>query len=258
MNAPTALPPGLPPGLPAQPITLFGGGSLFGLPDASPFAIKAEVQLKMAGLPYVKAQAMPDQGPKGQLPFIDDDGQRVGDTTFIRAHLEGTYGIDLDAGLTPEQRAQSWALERLLENQLYWCVVYGRWLIPENFAKGPAQFFDRVPEAARDGVRQAARDRVAQNVRAAGPARHTAAEVAALCDRSLSALSLLLGDRPYFMGDKASAVDATALGVLAGLLTPFFDSGVRRQALGYPNLLAYTDRLMAEFYPDFPWVPVAG
>ncbi|MDG3440220.1 glutathione S-transferase family protein [Nitrospirillum amazonense] len=243
---------------PRQPISLYTGGALFGLPDASPFCIKAEVQLKMAGVPYVKAQGMPDQGPKGQIPYIEDEGRRLGDSTFIRAHIEKTYGVDLDAGLTPQQRALSWTIERLLENQLYWTVVYSRWLIPENFAKGPAQFFNRVPEAVRETLRQQVLERVTNNVRAAGPGRHSDAEIADLCDRSLSALSLLLGDQPYFMGERATAVDATALGVLASLLTPYFDTEVRRRVLKYPNLLAYTDRLMAEFYPDFAWEPAVA
>ena len=43
--------------------------------------------------------------------------------------------------------------------------------------------------------------------------------------RSLSALSNLLGEKPYVMGNKATAVDAICFGMLAGLLTPFFNSG---------------------------------
>ena len=33
-------------------ITLYTFGPAFGLPDASPFVIKAELLLKLAGLPY--------------------------------------------------------------------------------------------------------------------------------------------------------------------------------------------------------------
>ena len=33
-------------------ITLFTYGPMFGLPDPSPFCMKAEILLKMAGLPY--------------------------------------------------------------------------------------------------------------------------------------------------------------------------------------------------------------
>ena len=80
-------------------ITLYGFGAGFGLPEISPFVTKTEVQLKMAGLAYRKERAMPPASPKGQLPFIDDDGEAVADSTFIRAHIERKYGFDFDAGL---------------------------------------------------------------------------------------------------------------------------------------------------------------
>ena len=35
-------------------ITLYGFGPAFGLPDPSPYVMKTEVQLKMAGLGYLK------------------------------------------------------------------------------------------------------------------------------------------------------------------------------------------------------------
>jgi hypothetical protein len=41
--------------------------------------------------------------------------------------------------------------------------------------------------------------------------------------------------------------------MLAFVLTPFFESELRRQAEGFRTLVAYTDRMMAEFYPEFPW-----
>src|SRR6202000_3368828 len=80
-------------------IILSGGGPNFGLPEISPYVTKTEVQLKMAGLAYRKERATPTDSPKGQVPFIDDDGERIADSTFIRAHIERKYGVDLDAGL---------------------------------------------------------------------------------------------------------------------------------------------------------------
>ena len=126
-------------------ITLYGFGPRFGLPEASPYVTKAEVQLKMAGLPYVKQVTTPDTSPKGQLPYIDDGDARVADSTFIRIHLEESYGIDLDAGLDDRQRAEAWAIERMTENHFTWSMTYARWMLPENFAKGPAHFFDGAP-----------------------------------------------------------------------------------------------------------------
>ena len=83
-------------------ITLFGFGPAFGLPDPSPFVMKTEVQLKMAGLPYRRERAAPPAAPKGKIPFIDDGGVHIGDSTSIRAHIENTYDIDLDHGLSTE------------------------------------------------------------------------------------------------------------------------------------------------------------
>ena len=56
-------------------ITLYGFGAGFGLPEISPFVTKTEVQLKMAGLAYRKERPMPPASPKGQLPYIVDDGR---------------------------------------------------------------------------------------------------------------------------------------------------------------------------------------
>ena len=90
-------------------------------------------------------------------------------------------------------------------------------------------------------------------LRAAGLARRSLDEVAALGERSLSALSLLLGDRPFLFGEKASGVDATAFAMLSGILTPFFESPPRRKAASHANLVAYTARMMKQFYPEHPW-----
>ncbi|MFT6670291.1 MAG: glutathione S-transferase [Afipia broomeae] len=234
-------------------ITLYGIGPGFGLPEISPYVTKSEVQLKMAGLKYVKQQAMPDTSPKGQLPYIDDAEERIADSTFIRLHLEAKHGFDFDAVLDERQRAEAWAIERMIENHFNWASGYTRWMIPDNFAKGPAHFFDGAPEHLRDAIREDVLGRVAENMRIAGLARHTPDEITELGARTLSALSMLLGWKPYLMGDKPCGTDATAFASLAGLMTPFFDSPLRQRALEFSNLVAYVDRMMERYYPEHPW-----
>ncbi len=228
-------------------IILYGFGPGFGLPEVSPFVTKTEVQFKMAGLAYTKERSRPDASPKGQLPFISDDGTLIADSTFIRAHLEKKYGVDFDAGLDGRQRAEAWALERMIENHLNQAMVYARWMLPENFAKGPGSLF--IPPAAHEEVL----GRVTLAMKAQGIARHTSEEAAGLGDRSLKALSVLLGDKPYLMGAHPTGVDATAFGELAGILTSFFESPLRRRAESYPNLVAYTARLMKRYFPEHTW-----
>jgi len=237
-------------------ITLYGAGEGFGLPERSPYVTKTEVQLKMAGLGYVKAMASPQEAPKGQIPFIEHDGDRIGDSTFIRLHLEDVFGLDFDEGLDAGQRAQAWMIERTAENHLCWIVAYFRWLVPENFAKGPAQFFETIPGEVRGGVMAEVLREVEQGMRANGVARHTEPEIVAVALRSLAALSQTLGDKPFLMGQRPCGADATVFGVLAALYTPFFPCQLRTAALRFTNLTVYCDRLMALFYPDFAWAPL--
>jgi glutathione S-transferase len=236
----------------STPITLFGFGPAFDLPEASPYVTKTEVHLKMAGLAYRKDGTGFPAAPKGKLPYIDDGGL-VADSTFIRRHLEAKYGVDFDEGLDAQKRAEAWAVERLLEDHLGWASAYFRWLSPENFAKGPAHFFDGLPEAAREGARAAAVQRVKDGQHAHGLGRHSVEEIVSLASRSIDAVSAILGERPYLMGERPCGADAICFGMLAAVLTPFFDSPVRRLAEERPNLVAYVGRMMAQYYPEHPW-----
>jgi glutathione S-transferase len=237
-------------------ITLYGFGPGFGLPEISPFVTKTEVHLKMAGLVYRKQKAKPTASPKGQLPFIEDDGEVIADSTFIRAHLEGKYGFDFDAPLSLQDRARAWAMERMIEHHLYWALIGARWVDPENFSRGPAHFFDAAPEHLREKLCEDAQFRVAENYLLSGLGRHAPDEDVDLAVRSLFALSVQLGDKPYLMGASPCGTDACAFGVLAGILTPFFSSQLRQRTERFENLTAYVDRLMPQYFPDFVWMPL--
>ena len=228
-------------------ITLFGFGPAFGLPDPSPFVMKTEIQLKMAGVPYRFERAAPQTAPKGKIPFIQIGAHRVGDSTFIRAHIEKHHNFDFDAGLSTHERAQAWAIERMLEDHLYFAMIQHRWMDDENWYKGPSHFFDGAPE----GVAREARERVRMIQHGHGISRHSHEEIAELADRSLTSLSIILGDKPYVMGEKPTGVDATAAAMTAAMLTPFFTGEIRRRAERHANLAAYRDRMFAQYYPDF-------
>jgi glutathione S-transferase len=234
-------------------IMLSGGGAKFGLPELSPYVTKTEVQLRMAGLAYDKRQANPAEGPKGQIPFIDDDGCRVGDSAFIRLHIEREYGVDFDQGLTPLERATAFAIELAIDRELAPAVTYFRWMVPANFEKGPAMFFSQIPAGQRDAFRKDMLERVRASFIARGVGRHTDEEIAMLARRSLDALELFIGDKPYLMGDAPCGADAFIFATLAAAMTPFFDTPVREDAISRPRLVAYVSRMIDRFYPEFEW-----
>jgi|1186.fasta_scaffold18644_3 glutathione S-transferase len=233
-------------------ITLYTFGPAFGLPDPSPFVTKAEMLLKLASLPYRTEASMAAfrKAPKGKLPYIDDNGTIVADSTFIRWHIEKKYGFDFDAGYDVRERATAWAVEKMLEDHLYWAAVFERWMIDENFNRGPRRFFDKAPTPLRPLIIGIARWKVRRNLQGQGFGRHSPEEITALGIRSLHAIADILGDRPYLLGDKPCGADATVFAFMSGVLCPVFESPLRRAAEERTNLIAYRDRLRGQYYGD--------
>ncbi len=231
-------------------ITLYTFGPAFGLPDPSPFVTKAAVLLKMASLPYRTDTGGFRKAPKGKLPYIDDDGERIADSTFIRWHIEKKYGFDFDRSLTREQRAIAWAFEKMAEDNLYWTIVDSRWNDDANFAKGPAQFFQRVPAPMRPVLIPMIRRKVRKAMHGHGIGRHARADIEALGTRSIDAIADFLGEKPYLMGAEPSGVDAIIFALTAGVLCPLFETPLRQAAERHENLRGYATRMMARYFPE--------
>ncbi len=232
-------------------ITLYTFGPYFALPDASPFVMKAEVLLKMAALPYEIDTGGFNKAPKGKLPYIADDGAIVADSTFIRLHIEKKYGFDFDAGLSPPERGVAWAFEKMCEDHLYWAGLHARWMVDANFDKGPRQFFDEAPTALRPLIIAMVRRQVRRNLWGQGMGRHTTAEMEELVAPDINALADVLADKPYLMGDRPCGADAAIFPMIAHALCPRFETAIHTCAKQRPNLVAYNDRLMRQYFPDF-------
>ena len=229
-------------------ITLNTFGPQFGLPDPSPFVTKADVLLKMSGLPYQARVGNLRDAPKGKMPFIVEAGAKIGDSTLIRVHLEKRHGIDFDAALTNEQKGQAWAIEKMLEDNLYWAIVSERWMDDENFARGPAAFFQGAPAPIRPLIRSMVRRQVRRNLHGQGLGRHARGELVGLANQATDALAAILGDKPYLLGAKKCGADATAFAFVLAILCPLFDTELRTHAEKHQNLVNYCDRMRSEFY----------
>jgi len=239
-------------------ITLYTFGPYFGLPDASPFVIKAMLLMKFAGLAYHEDRGGYRKAPKGKLPYINDDGLIVADSTFIRFHIEKKYGFDFDAGLTPEQRAVAWAAEKMCEEHLRFAMMATRWLDDANFAKGPAQFFKAVPMPLRPIMQSLVHRRVKKTLRLQGFGRHTRAEQDALAMADVNALVSLIGDKAFLMGEKPCGADAALFAFVASFLTPVFDTPIRTAAERHPNLVAYKERIARLYFSHSEAEPLAA
>ncbi len=232
-------------------IVLYTFGSAFGLPDPSPFVIKAEMLLKLAGVDYAVDTRGFGKAPKGKLPYLVDDGLTVADSTFIRLHIEKKYGFEFDSALNLEQKGLAWSIEKMLEDHLYWFVVQDRWMDDANFRKGPIKFFEVAPAVLRPMIIPIVRRKLRAALAAQGLGRHTPAERGELAQRAVAALANVLGEKRYLFGDRPCGADATFFAFVAAGLCPLFASATQVAMAAQPNLVAYRDRMLAQFYPGF-------
>jgi glutathione S-transferase len=237
-------------------ITLFGWGRMFDTCSPSPYVAKADIQMQMLGIEFDRAIADLDTVGKHKAPYVQDDGQVIEDSAFIRLHFEAKVGQDLDAGLTPVERATAQALTGMLENRLAQIMACERWLIDTNFERGPSQFFATIPEPMRSEVIAQVRGEFQRIMHGVGFARHSRDELMQIAAEDINAVAALLGDKQWLFGDRASAADAVAYGVLAGSVTRFFESKLPDLIEAHPNLTAYLERTEQTYFPEDRWPPM--
>ena len=231
-------------------IKLYQFAPAYGLPNASPFCMKVETYLRMAGLAYeCPRRASLSKAPKGKMPYIEDGDKRIADSSFIVEYLKQTYGENLDAHLSERERAVALAVQRLIEENLYWAAIYSRWVEDAGFKLTRHIFFAKMPPVLKRIVPHLARRGLRQEMHGHGMGRHSRDEIYAIGCRDIAALAHILGDQPYFMGAQPSSLDATAYAFLANLMWIPIESPLLDQAKKFPNLEAYCRRMKARYYP---------
>jgi glutathione S-transferase len=232
-------------------IQLFQFESAFGLPNASPFCMKLETYLRMTALPFEIPRASLShlqKAPKGKMPYIEDEGRMLADTGFIIDYLKTRYGDPLDGWLDATQQAVALAFQRLLEENLYWAVVYTRWVEPQGWELTKAAFFGKLPVPLKWFVPTLARRGLIKELHGHGMGRHSRAEIMAIGKRDIDALANFLADKPYFMGSRPCSLDAAAYAFLANLVWPPVASELKAHAKQYQQIEAYCNRMRSQYY----------
>jgi glutathione S-transferase len=198
-------------------LTLYSYPELFGVADNNPFGLKVYAFIKLAGLKFQHEHIFDaSKAPHGQLPYIVDDGETVGDSETIIAHLNARHRLAIDAGLTPSQRDVRHLVMRMLDD-LYWVMSYSRW---KDDAFWP-QFRDAilaqhpsVSTAAMDGARAYNFERY----RYQGIGRYAPAEAYARGLADLAVLANLVPAQGFVFGSAPTSIDAAIYGFVANIL----------------------------------------
>lgn len=230
-----------------------------GLPSNSPACAKLETWMRMAGVEYDKPPLDFARAPKGKIPFIGigdgDDEQLMGDSTLIIEHLKTTHGVDLDASLSPVQRATSLAFRRMLKENDYWAAVLINYAIPENWSiyseiLGSVLAPDQPPEV-RQQVAEDYKVAMMETTKGHGMGRHSIDEVGTIFAQDLDALATFLGDNTWMMGgEEPTTLDATVFGYFANVAYSPYEDALSQNARKHENLLALSERIQARYFPE--------
>lgn len=219
------------------------------LPNASPFCMKLETYLKMAKIPYDTIDVMnPSKAPKGKLPFIEDDGRTIADSGLIIDYLKDKYDNSLDDHLSVEQAAQAVAFTRLIEEHLYWVIVYSRWIDESGWAKTADTYFASIPRPMRNIVANSVRKNTKKQLYDQGLGRHSNEQIYGLGKDDLAAICDFLDTKEFFFGDKPSSIDATLYAFLANIIYVPIESPLKEYAMSLDNLVKYCHRMEGRFY----------
>ena len=136
-------------------ITLYSYPTLFGVADNNGYGLKVFAFMRLAGLPFVHEHIFDaSAAPRGQLPYIVDDGETVGDSETIIAHLIGKHRLTIDAALGARERDLSLLVTRLLDD-LYWVMSYSRWKDERYWPAFRAAFMHEHPSLTEEGLAKA-------------------------------------------------------------------------------------------------------
>ena len=223
-------------------LTLFSYPELFGVADNNPYGLKVFAFLKLCDSSFHHEHIFDaSKAPRGQLPYIDDGGTVVGDSDAIISYVIGRYQLDIDAGMTTEQRRVDLLVRRTLDD-LYWVMSYSRWRDPRFWPLFRDELLRTHPTLTHSGLEAAQRYNF-ERYRYQGIGRFEPDQVYARGVADLQALSDSMGDGEFLFGSRMRSTDAGIYGFLAnihfyGIETPLKEFLTSRQ-----NLVRHCERL---------------
>ncbi len=220
---------------------LHSSPAAFGVRNASPFSLKAESLLRLAGVDYQRVDAQPVKGPRQKLPWlVTPDGETISDSRNILLHLQRAEGLDLPLA------AHDVAVRRVAEEHLYFAAGYFRWTHHPDAVK--RAFLGAVPAPLRGLVFGMVRRSVLKQFHAQGIGRRPESEILELAAEDLSALDGLLGEGPYYGGEELTVADVVVHAICSQLDGDLVDP-LTELYRTFPGLVAHQARVERRAYP---------
>jgi glutathione S-transferase len=219
-------------------ITLYSYPELFGVADNNGYGLKVFAFMRLTGVTFRHEHIFDvSAAPRGQLPYIADDGETIGDSETIIAHLIRKYRLTIDAALGARERDLSLLITRLLDD-LYWVMSYSRWK-DERFWPAFRNALKREHPSLTDEGLLKAQEFNFQRYYFQGIGRYApdAAYARGLAD--LAVLAHVIPPDGYVHGPKPTSIDASIYGFIANIYFYDIDTPLKQFVSSQPNLVRH-------------------
>ncbi|XP_071004523.1 failed axon connections homolog [Oncorhynchus clarkii lewisi] len=222
-----------------------------GVPSLSPFCLKMETYLRMVDLPY-QNYFDGKLSPQGKMPWIEYNRQQVSGPEFIIDFLEEKLGVNLNKNLSPQERAVSRAVTKMVEEHLYWTIAYCQWVDNLEETQKMLSVTGPLGDMLKWILSHLNSSMVQREMYGHGIGRFSKKEVYKLMEKDMRTLAELLGDKKYFMGPKMSTVDAAVFGHLAQAMWTLPGTQPEQLIKGeLVNLAMFCERMRRKFWPEW-------
>jgi glutathione S-transferase len=219
-------------------LTLYSYPGLFGVADNNGYGLKVYAFLRLTGVPFRHEHIVDaSHAPRGQLPYIDDDGEIVGDSETILAHLVRTRRLTIDAGLTRAQRDHDLLITRLLDD-LYWVMSYSRWK-DDRYWPAFRDAMLREHPSLTEATLVRAREYNAQRYHFQGIGRYQPDDAMARGLADLEVIARAIPATGYVHGARPTSIDAGVYGFVANIVFYDIDTPLKRCVVANEQLVRH-------------------
>lgn len=221
------------------------------LPSASPFCLKLESWLRLAGLPYTLMEAHEHQGSsKRALPrVISESGRTMEGLRRVMLHVRSEARTDPDSWLSTDERVFSQAVGHLYSDWLVPAMVWLGWVQEESWpglrAICLSQDGENLPAPA-----DPLRDHLNLRIDELAQRENEREKVEELVLREIESLADFLGSKPFFFGDQPSSVDCTLFALMVVSASAPAESPLAQFAQSSYRIGDYVRRMITRLYPE--------
>ena len=224
--------------------TLYSYPDLFGVADNNPFGLKVYAFMRLCDIPFDHQHVLDTKSaPRGQLPYLADGDQSIGDSDTIVAHLKQRYHLTIDDGLSRDEQRLDPLVRRTLDD-LYWQMSYSRWKDDRYWPLFRSALLNTHAEITGADL-DAAREYNGLRYHYQGIGRYEPAQVYERGVTNLQAVSDVLGTDDFMFGSTPRSLDAAVYGFIANIYFYDIDTPLKQFVLSRQNLVRHCQRMHA-------------